>query len=193
MKNLYLATAAIIATVPAVFSASDVEPVKVIKGPNGYPVRISASQYNPAQHELHVADDNHDEHGVARNKQPAFRLGEQVPTVAEYVAARYSAKTYAKRFANPISTPDEIAAAIAAEDANPIKPANAPATAPARQFGVLQNKGKFYIVDPAKEGEVVTDVSTFDPKGYPDNASAWAAITAAALAPPATDNSGAAV
>lgn len=191
MKNFYLATAAIIATVPAVFSASDVEPVKVIKGPNGYPVRISASQYNPVQHELHVADDNHDEHGVARNKQPAFGLGERVPSVAEFVAAGYSAKMYMKRFANPISTPDEIAAAIAAEDANPIKPANAPATA--RQFGVLQNKGKFYIVDPAKEGEVVTDVPTFDPKGYPDNASAWGAITAAALAPPATDNSGAAV
>lgn len=157
MKKLYLATAAIIASIPAVFASSDSEPVAVIKGPNGYPVRISATQFDPKQHKLHEADEHHDADGVARYNRGAAN---DDPSLAPPI--------------DPTVTP--------------IPPVVVPVVV--RQFGVLQNNKKFFIVD-TNGGATVTDVAAFDAKGYPDNASAWAAITAAALTP-ASDNGGAA-
>lgn len=46
--------------------------VKVIKTENG-PLRINASDFKEGEHELHVADEQYDEHGVLRAAaQPEF-------------------------------------------------------------------------------------------------------------------------
>lgn len=141
MKKLYLTTAAILLAVPAAFATSDVEAVTVIKTENG-PVRIPASQFNAAEHTLHVADEHHDEHGVSRNDQ---------------------GNNSAPQASAPV-------------DGAPVAPIATDATAPAKQYGVLQNRGRFYIVDPLNNGAPVTDVTAVDPKGYPSNAEAWAVL-----------------
>lgn len=141
--------------IPPAFATSDVEPVAVIKTENG-PVRIPLSQYNDKQHELHTADEHHDEHGVARNHH-------SVAPIAPVAGAALAA---------PVA---------------PIAPVASGTATPARQYGVLQNKNKFFIVN--QDGSPATDVPAFDPKGYGSNKEAWEAIAAAALATSA-DNSG---
>jgi hypothetical protein len=44
---------------------NDATDVKVIKSENG-PLRINASDFKEGEHELHVADEQYDEHGVLR-------------------------------------------------------------------------------------------------------------------------------
>lgn len=154
MKKLFLISAAIITAIPSVFATSDVEPVVVVRTENG-PVRIPKSQFNEKQHELHVADEHHDEHGVARSNNPA-------PAVAPAAAVTTA-----------LPIPGTVADAAG----------NGAGTAPQpQQIGVLQNKGKFFIVN--SDGlPVVNDM--VDPKGYPSNAEAWAIVVKLQATPPA--------
>lgn len=64
MNKFYLTTSAILLAIPSVFATTaDFDHVVVVKTANG-PVRIPAREYDAKQHELHVADELHDEHGV---------------------------------------------------------------------------------------------------------------------------------
>ena len=158
MKKLYLMSAAIIASIPAVFATADIEPIVVVKTTNG-PVRISKSQFNPDQHEIHTGDEYHDADGVA--------IGNNRAPIAQATA--------------PIAP--ETQATVATPPA-PIAPG---ADGKPRQFGVLANKGKFFIVSQT-DGATVTDVPGFDPKGYANNQDAWKAITAVMAPAAAPDN-----
>lgn len=154
MKKLYLTTAAILLAVPAAFATSDVEAITVIKTENG-PVRIPASSFDAKEHTLHVADETHDEHGVVRSNHgnnPAPQASAPVAGSAGLIPP-----------VAPILDP--VTAQIAS---------TAPA-APPKQYGVLQNKGRFYIVNSA-DGTPVTDVPAIEAKGYTSNKDAWEAM-----------------
>lgn len=156
MKKLFLTSAALLSVIPSVFATADVSSVVVVKTENG-PVRIPASEFNNEQHILHTADDTHDEHGVARNRAGNSPGGPQTNT--------------------PIAAGVAPGAPVAGVSAAPI--------APPKQFGVLQNKGRFYIVNSA-DGTPVTDVAGVDPKGYGSNADAWGAMVNLQTTAPAT-------
>lgn len=159
MSKLMFATAAIFATLPIAFATADVEPVVVVKGPNGYPVRINKSEYNHDQHELHVADEHHDENGVPRNH----------PTALNNVG---------KAAAPQPSAPPPGMTAAPSTDAMTIAPLGdgSQKLTVGRQLGVLSSKGKFIIVDSGNGGTAITDDPRIDPKGYADNKSAWDVI-----------------
>ena len=46
----------------------------------------------------------------------------------------------------------------------------------ATNFGVVQEKKRFFVVDMNKEGERITDMDGIDPKGYKSNKEAWDAL-----------------
>lgn len=165
MRKLYLTTAAILLAVPAAFATSDVEVVTVIKTENG-PVRIPASQFNAAEHTLHVADEHHDEHGVAR------RLAGNNPG-PQPVAITADIGTVTAGTLAPVAIDADTSGVGVAS------------SAPPKQYGVLQNKGKFYIVNSA-DGTPVSDNAAVDPKGYPNNPEAWGVLMNLQTPPPAT-------
>lgn len=155
MRKHYLTTAAILLAVPAAYATADNTPVVVVKTANG-PVRIPASEFNDKQHELHTADEHHDEHGVPRNRAGNVPGGPQMNAAPIAVQAN--------------GTPVAPVASIA------------PNAAPKPVYGVLQNKGRFYVVD-GSNGTPISGVTGIDPKGYGSNADAWGAITAVNLPP----------
>lgn len=167
---------ALLASVAPLAFMSDAVPVVVIVTENG-PVRINASDYDPAKHTLHEGEE-----------APAVALRDDGPTIAEYVSAGYPATAYPPQGYASKSSAEEIAAAVAKEAAAS-QTALAASTATAAAAGVAtpaapqlmvmkDGKGKdarYFVVDPA--GNKV-ERDGIDASGYAAEQDAWNAILA---------------
>lgn len=141
----------IISRAPVAFNAMEV-PTVAIKTDNG-PVRINMTDYDPKTHELHKADDTHDDQGILR--KPLAAPAPDAPADGSAPAA--PSEPVVELTAEQIALNDRINSA---------------------KLGVIQQGSKFYIVDSNEPTAPIMDIPGINPKGYKSNKDAWDALFA---------------
>lgn len=150
MKLSLLASTIITGFIVRAFMSDLLETV-VIAGDDG-PVRINKSEFDEKKHKVHKANKTHDENGVARkvNNADETKLG-------------------ATKGGGDAPKSDALTVEQIAENAR----------INAMKFGVMEDGGKYYVVDANNENNRVENVDGIEnKKGYKTNADAWKAVFA---------------
>lgn len=158
IKSILCASTAFSIARLSAFMPNDHIDVVIVEGADGQPLRINKDDFDAdqaedgaKQYKLHSDADKYNSNGelMANDRSTDRNASENIPATQSPTDAK----------ANIMNNPDNQNTGTAATN-----------------FGVVQEKRKFFVVDMNNEGKRIDDLDGIDAKGYKDAKAAWDAV-----------------